>query len=287
MQGAVSAVDDPVNGQTVLTFGGAGGPGSGGTFAKTIYRSPVTMMTSSGLAPTTVASASAGGQFQTNRAGLTVVALHTYWAGAATTIKASLWGAAGSRLASGTLAVGGVGWYYVPFTVPYVITQGNTTPTDTVIAYAIWDTNSVSSTRLASAKSVAAYPLSIAGNTLGEAYAGPDIQWQSWSLFGAGDSIPVTDPANGDAYPVEPVIVNWSAKTNTQFTMPAVNQTVNVTLAANTVPYLHAGMTLNVQGAGVMLVSSVAADPVVSMINIGDPYNAIANTVIPAGSLVF
>jgi hypothetical protein len=275
-----------VGGVATLTVpGGSSGIGLA-PLTKQIYRSPVSFMTSSGLAPTVTGSASAGGQFQTCRSGLTVIGLQTFWAGAATTIKASLWEDAATRVASGTLVVAGPGWYYIPFTVPYICQWGVTTATDLVLAYSIWDTNGVSSTRLAGAKSIAAYPLGLVPNALGEVYGGPDLQWNSWSLYGIGDSIPVTDPADGDAYPVEPVIVNWSAVTAAPFTMPAVGDDVAVTLVSNSDPYLHAGLALQVRGAGVMIVTDVSGSPTIRLLNIGDPYNAVPTTVIPTGTLI-
>jgi hypothetical protein len=273
----------------LFATGGSGQPAAG-FVEKSIHLSPLTLMLEPGLTPTADATAnfSVGGEFGTRVPGLTVTGIQTYWAGGAATIRASLWQSPGVRVAVKDMAVSGPGWYFIPFTTPYVVPMGSTDPTDNTLGYSIFDTGLGQGTRLANAQNVVhGFPKAFANGVQAQLWGGPDIWWNSWSLFAAGDTyVGITNSGLPDAYPVEPVIVRWNNKTALPFAMPAVNASANVTMAASVGLYLRHGITVQVQGAGVMLVSDTSADPVIGLINIGDPFNAPMGTTVAAGSIV-
>jgi hypothetical protein len=188
-------------------------------------------------------------------------------------------------LASGSLAVAGPGWYYIPYNVPFVTQDDPTQPNlDRVYVAGIWDTSGIHATLAAAGTTqVDHFPPQFAND---QPVGGPDFVWYSWSLFSAGNAIPNTPTGGTTLFPVEPVIVRWNNQTALSFVMPAIDLSVNVTMAAAVGLYLRHGVTVQVQGAGVMLVSDTSSDPVIGLINIGDPFNAPVGTVVAAGSIV-
>jgi hypothetical protein len=273
-----------------MTYGGGGGAIGQGIqpVERCIALSPMALMMDPNVVKTSnVGSASTGGEFILDRAGMVVMGVQFFWADAtATTLKVSLWGfTANPALATGSMAVSAVGWYYIPFTTPFVTqAQAGTPNLDRSYRYSVFDTNGRATLCASGRTQMDHFPATDFTDAI-YPYGGPDLRWVSWALFSSGDAIPATDPGGTTTYPVEPVVVHWKNTTAAPFTMPAVNASVSVTMSANTVPYLRQGMTIQVQGAGTMLVASVASDPTISLINTGDAYNAPATTVVAAGAI--
>ena len=178
-----------------------------------LYLSVVDLVTGYGLGGvgTTSASETMAVGFGATQAGHYCGGVRGYWAGSATTLKASLWNAAGSRVTSATLAVTGAGTYSIPFASAQAITAG------APYAVSVWDTSGSQYTYF-NGSNTGTDPLGPFLPTDIVCFAGPFLLYcgvpalvsvsgpaQVFGLMASGDAAPSTSSASKWS-PLEPMV---------------------------------------------------------------------------------
>jgi hypothetical protein len=210
-----------------------------------------------------------GSQFHFNESGAYCTGVFTYWAGGAATLKGSLWNNAGSRVASGTLAVSGAGFAFIPFSSPYAIAQADL---GLPMIASVYNNSAATYTK-------------IANNTYPSQPGGPSapiddgyLTWDQWSVYASGDAAPAANGAGlGESYMVEPWFASIATTTTSSFSQPAYG--AEVTVPFTSVTGLLLGSTVFISGGGSYRVTAISGLNV-TMINWGDGTNSVATSTV-------
>lgn len=208
---------------------------------------------------------------------LIVQGVFCYWAGGGTSLKGSLWDGA-TRLGTGTIAVAGAGYVYIPFNSAVTLAASELGKS---LDATIWDTSGSNYTA-ATQSNIPNYPTP--GTSVTRNWGGRSLIWRSWNAFAAGDATP-SALGGTEAYPVEPVFTNPTTTTTANFTQPAFGS--SVTLSVVSTAFMVAGQSLYVTTGGYYKIASIGGGTSVTIINVSDSTNgATAGTTILSGAVV-
>lgn len=129
-------------------------------------------------------------RFFVDRSGEALTGVRFWWPGGASrTIKASIWDAAGVRLASATVAVSAAGFYTVSLAANLTI--------GVIYRVSLWDTSGISYLKTTSTLANAMVPARAF-------HAGGGLYYEAITYYAAGDAFPATSGA--EAYLMDPIV---------------------------------------------------------------------------------
>ena len=242
--------------------------------------SPVSLIYGSGTT-TSGGNFSTGCAFIISQTAVSVNGCWVYWANfSSVTLKAALWRQGGSvALASGTLAVNTVGFYYIPFGSPYVTTD---TDLNVVLFATMHETGGTFYTHSTAAVpnrpnvgSTAFPPTVPLGTIQGNAY----VTWLCWNNYSTGDAIPNTT-ASAESYPVEPVFQTGTLTTSGSFTQPAFGASVTISYTGSGGPQI--GQSCFIEGGGYYRITAQSGGNL-TIVNFTDP--VMVGVTAPAGTV--